>query len=334
MLRLQRKFSRPGRFNLSLGKTLNLLYPEPLPAQLRLDEIALKVSGSTRVQDLSAVRKILGALDGPTAPSPVHVRFRTSDVVEATVDGLRVMLDIADESIARLIIDGGPYEPEVSAVLQKRLSPGMTFVDVGANIGYHALLAAKLVGSAGRVIAIEPFSENCRLILMSVAANGFQNVTLIPVALGDHMGWSYFSTNIGSNASLIQSDLDQVARGYGFIVPTFCLDDIVTGPVDLLKIDIEGAEPRAVAGAIKLIERYRPTVISECSDAMLQQVSHSSLRDYLQWFVDRDYSVSILNRGGSEPLAVASTQDLLETWGDPFGSKTFSLNPGELSASL
>ena len=327
ILRWQRRASNPGRFSVSLKQTLNLLYPEKLPADLHLDETALAAAGSLRVHDLQAFRRILAALDGPSAPSPVHVRFGMSDVGTVEVNGLRLILDRADNSVSQDILGERGYEPEVTQVLEDVLRPGMTFVDVGANVGYHALLASRLVGANGRVIAVEPLSENCRSLLMSMSENCVNNLTLLPVALDDHQGWAHFSTHIGSNASLVSDSVEEIARGYGTIVPTFRLDDLVVGPVDVMKIDIEGAEARAVAGASGLISECRPIVVTEVSEEMLGRVSGSSIKGYLEWFMSRDYSVFLLDRFGGRPEPVADVDHFLSSWNDPLRIENLLLLP-------
>ncbi len=326
-LRWQRRLSTPGAVSLSLRDALNLLYPEALPADLGLDEVARRATGSLRVRDLQAIRRILAALDGPSAPSPFQVRFGPRDVVRVDVGGVRLVLDAADVSVSDDIIQGRGYEPEVTRVLEALLRPGMTFVDIGANVGYHALLGSRLVGPTGQVIAVEPFSENCRLILMSVAENGVDNLTLLPVALHDHQGWSHLSTHIGSNASLISSGVDEIARGYGVIVPTFRLDDLISGPIHVVKIDVEGAEARAIAGARRLVAECRPAVVTEVSEEMLARVSGSSVREYLDWFVSQGYSVSALDRTGGEPKAIDDLNGFLSAWGDPARIENLLLLP-------
>ena len=87
------------------------------------------------------MRKILSALDGPSAPSPVHVRFGAADITTADLNGvMKFVLDRADLSVSREVLVACGYEPEVTAVLESVLNEGMTFVDIGANIGIHTVL--------------------------------------------------------------------------------------------------------------------------------------------------------------------------------------------------
>jgi FkbM family methyltransferase len=323
----QQKASTPGEFCFSLNELLNFLYPEGLPEGLFLDDLALAVADSLRVRDLDTVRRILAALDGPSAPTPVQIRFGPNDLTNVEANGITFVLDRADCSVAKEIIEQRSYEPEVTALLNGLLQPGMTFVDIGANVGYFTLLASRLVGPSGRVIAVEPFSENCRSILISVAENEATNVTLFPVALDEQTGWAHMAAHIGSNASFVPDQVDQIARGYGTIVPTFPLDQLMQGPVDVMKIDVEGAEGRVVSGAAELITKHRPIVVTEVSDAMLTLRSNWSMRSYIEWFTMKGYSVSIVDRNGGDPGRVENLEELLSSWSDPYRIENLLLLP-------
>ncbi|MCX7827376.1 MAG: FkbM family methyltransferase, partial [Verrucomicrobiae bacterium] len=80
------------------------------------------------------------------------------------------------------------YEPYVTTAICRFLKPGCVFVDIGANIGYHTLMAAARVGAGGSVIAFEPNPANCALLQKSIAANGFGNIRVHPNAVADHEG--------------------------------------------------------------------------------------------------------------------------------------------------
>src|SRR5208282_5758959 len=80
------------------------------------------------------------------------------------------------------------YEPAKHALIRRRLRPGMTFIDVGANKGDFTLLAARLVGESGTVISIEPEPENHSMLLRSIELNGYANIRVMHVALSDREG--------------------------------------------------------------------------------------------------------------------------------------------------
>jgi len=306
---------------------LQLLYPEALPGDLHLDEQALDAAGSLRVGDLGAVRRVLAALDGPSAPSPFLVRFGPEDLVDVDLGDRIMVLDRADNSVSEEIISRRCYEPGITAVVRRHLGPGMTFVDVGANVGYFSILASELVGPSGRVVAVEPSSENCRLLLLSIEGNALDNVVLYPVGAGAERGWAHLSNHIGSNASFVAAGGRELSRGYGTVVPVFPLDELVGGRVDMVKIDVEGAEGLAMVGARRLIASERPVVVTEGSEEMLQRVSAVSLEEYLGWFTAIGYRVFLVDSTGDGAPVAVTVDELMASWDDPLRIANFLLLP-------
>ena len=92
------------------------------------------------------------------------------------------------DSIAREVCFMGRYEPQQSALLQRLLRPGMSFVDVGANWGYFTLLAAHLVGKSGRIISLEPDPRIFRLLQSNLVRNGLSYITALQLAAMDKKG--------------------------------------------------------------------------------------------------------------------------------------------------
>jgi FkbM family methyltransferase len=191
------------------------------------------------------------------------------------------------------------------------------------------MLASTLVGPTGRVVSIEPSSENCRLILLTLATNEVRNVEVLPVALDRARGWSNLSGHFGSNGGLVSSDAANLASGRCAIVATFALDDLIEGPVDFLKIDVEGAEGRVVAGARRILETYRPVVTTELSLEMLERVSGIGGEEYLETFEKLGYQISILNRSTGEPDPPATAAQIIENWTDPLQIEDLLLLPSD-----
>jgi hypothetical protein len=94
-----------------------------------------------------------------------------------------------------------------------------------------------------------------------------------------------------------------------------------------MKIDVEGAEARAVAGASRLIAQCRPIVVTEVSEEMLSRVSGSSVRKYVEWFTCQGYSVSRLDRAAGMPYPVPEIDAFLAAWNDPFRIENLLLLP-------
>jgi len=295
---------------------VHLLYPTlPDDLRTRVDEAA-----GGELTDVSTIRRMLGTIEHQRAPTAFSVQLTENDAVPCAVGDVELLCDAADAAVTPGL-RSGKYEPHLTAVFERYCTPGTTVVDVGANLGYYSLLAARLVGPSGRVIALEPNSENCRLLLSSMRRSGLANVQVLPVAADVETGWAYYSTHVGSNGGLID-DEDLLARP-GVVVPTFRLDDLVAGPagllkvagpVGLLKMDVEGAEGRVVRGATRVIERDRPIVTTELKEEMLTRVSNTTVGEYLSYFEGLGYSAALLNKETGAEKPYASVADLLADW--------------------
>ncbi len=95
-------------------------------------------------------RAVLNRFDLATHPTPFAVRLAAHDIRLAEYAGIKIAIDGAEPGIGR-VIERGEYEPHMRAFFQGTLRPGMTMIDIGANIGFFSLLGAKLVGEKGRV---------------------------------------------------------------------------------------------------------------------------------------------------------------------------------------
>jgi FkbM family methyltransferase len=286
---------------------VQLLYPH------LADDLRAEVDESA-VGDLanaSTIRRMLGSIEHQLAPTAFSVQLREEDAVQCAVGRVELLCDAADAAVTPGL-RSGTYEPHLTAVFERYCRTGMTVVDVGANLGYFSLLASELVGPAGRVVALEPNSENCRLLLSSLRLNDISNVELFPVAAGKATGWAYYVTHVGSNGGLVD-DGDLLSR-FGTVVPTFRLDDLVDGRVDLLKMDVEGAEGLVVEGASRTIEKDRPIVTTELKEEMLQRVSGRSVGEYLGYFGDLGYLPTVLDKATGAEKAYPSMTALLDEW--------------------
>jgi len=201
------------------------------------------------------------------------------------------------------------YEPHVTSVLRPLLKPGAIFIDIGANIGYYTLLAAAHVGSAGKVIAFEPSSANCDLLRMSLHANNFTNVQLHPSAVADFEGIVGFGMD-DSNGRISLDDPTSAA----FQVRAVRLDIFLNDQprIDLIKIDIEGAEGRALSGMRELVRRHHPIILTEFSPRGLSFVSNIAPEAYLQQLRDLGYQLTIIPHGGGLSATPHSNEQIME----------------------
>ena len=154
-----------------------------------------------------------------------------------------LLLHADDRVMTPFIREHGRWEPDEAAWLRQVLRPGATMVDVGANVGYFTVLASQAVGERGRVIAIEPESANLRLLKRNVRAHRCRNVQIIRAA-----AWES-STTLSLRRNPDNAGDHQTHPGEGGEpVRAIALDDVLDGPVDVIKVDTQGADHYVIAG--------------------------------------------------------------------------------------
>jgi FkbM family methyltransferase len=202
-------------------------------------------------------------------------------------NGFRFWFRSADREMGA-VMASGRYEPAVTAYLQSIIKPGMCCLDIGAQTGYFTILMAKGVGSFGRVIAFEPFEESYRLLNKNVSENcldGF--VEIHNLACADLTG----SIQVGNASGMVVSDPEGDK-----IINCVSLDDFIENHIDICKLDVEGHEPRVVAGMRSLIQRYRPIIITEINEYWLRRGGGSSL-GYIDQLHNLGYTLFDIDRG-------------------------------------
>jgi len=159
---------------------------------------------------------------------------------------------------------GEMYEPEL-LYLDRLLSPGMTFVDVGTCYGIYTLVAARLVGANGRVIAFEPATRSYAVLRQNIKLNGLANVRAYRVALSDRIGLSSLHHHPDSSRNSL--GMREGILGAPEEVETNTLDSVFgSGPserVDVMKLDVEGAEELVFREARGILATSHPAIIFE-----------------------------------------------------------------------
>jgi FkbM family methyltransferase len=208
----------------------------------------------------------------------------------------RMYLPLNDPLVGQGIFRTGNYEPSVTNVIRKNLRVGDLFVDVGANIGYFTLLAASVVGSQGQVLAFEPFSTNVKFLYLSKCLNDFDQITIYPFALADRENLCFYG-NVGSNGQISAASHDPRRVFESTLVYSVRLDSLLEEilRLDMIKVDVEGAENLVLSGAQRTLARYCPIIISEFAPPSLQAVSGVSPSQYLNGLMLNDgYNLYVL----------------------------------------
>lgn len=169
-----------------------------------------------------------------------------------------VMQGTTRELLQQYVYYFGIWEPQLSAWLTQRLRPGDTFVDIGANVGYFSLLAARCVGPTGTVVAVEPSPRSYALLTRNLARNGASNVRTAQVAVGDQeqdvtlfageeTHWGLASV-VDTAAPTSQVEAVVAMRRLASVLAP---SELSTTRV--IKIDVEGAEAAVVDGLLELL---------------------------------------------------------------------------------
>jgi FkbM family methyltransferase len=174
----------------------------------------------------------------------------------------------------REVLEGGG-ELQMQEALKRFLRPGMVFYDVGSNIGFFALIAARLVGSQGRVIAFEADPEAAARLREHVARNGYGQVTVVEKAVWSGQGpvpFERVDPRVSPDRGL--GHVVSVAAENSIPVEGVSLDAYAetAPPPDFLKCDVEGAEVEVFRGARRLLKDKRPGIICEVHSEANRQI--------------------------------------------------------------
>lgn len=185
--------------------------------------------------------------------------------------GYKMLLRTDDPGISRDLLQRGVREPAVVEALRQEIRPGDTVIDIGANIGYYAMLEAQLVGPEGIVYAIEPVPENYELLCKNIELNGFTNIKPYLLAIGDKKGKEKLHKTHQSNCGVIlgsepRSDnfmrrMEEIGADSVIEVDITTLDDFIKqeGIADpnFVRMDVEGYEIAVIAGMQETLKNAR-----------------------------------------------------------------------------
>lgn len=256
----QRKVRRPTDAERSVRKFFLFLI-DRLPAGL--------IDWVLRKRDQSALlRRITASFAGSLRNQETRIRSGI---------GKDLLINVGSSAAAYVL---GNFKPDVQEFLASTVKPGQVIYDVGANVGFFTLLAARLTGPGGKVISFEPLPENLLHLRRNVERNQFRNVTIQPLALGAASEERVF--HVSERPTWGKLEKAGSARPDKYLadikVAVARLDDLLSKgeipPPDFVKIDVEGAEVEVLEGARETLARFGPILIVELhgTGALLTQV--------------------------------------------------------------
>jgi FkbM family methyltransferase len=199
-------------------------------------------------------------------------------------------------------IAGGNLESAVQEAMVRHLAPGAVFYDIGANLGFFSLLAARLSGlREGRVYAFEAAPDNAEAIRRNAELNLIPNVEVISAAVSASSGRAQLQVVDDQSWSKL-ADYGEHPFTVDLIdVETVAIDDLLARgalpPPDLVKIDVEGAEIAVLQGMRDTIERHHPAIICELHDTHAEFVSSMKAHGYR--LINLEGTIPVQDEGAS-----------------------------------
>ena len=211
--------------------------------------------GQYLAQIQAELPKLAGQIVSIPPPKPV---FPVGDRLLATeINGFPMLLPAEDVRLSTYLAIRGNLDPGMVQFFSRVIQPGMTFVDVGANIGIHTLVAASRVRESGMVHSFEPTPRTCEILRTNVLINGYSGrVKIHELALTDKRGGARLWTgDVCGHNTLFGSEQDSRPS---IEVETLSLDEALAAvpSIDFVKIDAEGAEPFILRGMRQILSKF------------------------------------------------------------------------------
>ena len=237
-----------------------------------------------------ALQMFGGRLTYPIAPRVVRSQ-----------PGFEIEIRDYEEHIQSYIYWLGRFEPRESAAVRNLVQRGDFVIDAGANLGWFSLLASSIVGATGEIFAFEPSGPTVNHLRRNLALNGTSNVEVYRLALSDVSGKAKLTVTEKGNAG--SATLFATDPSGGEVVDTARLDEIAPERVfKLLKMDVEGAELKALRGAEELLKAGRiQNILFEINEPALRR-GGSSPEELIAFVKSYGYRLSCIGRFGLHPF--------------------------------
>jgi len=233
--------------------------------------------------------------------------------VKRNIFDFKMYLDVYDKGLSNQLIKYRQREMDHKFLLDKILTPGSVVLDIGANIGYYALMELNLIGPTGHLIAVEPSPWNVDLLQANLDLNDKHgNVRVVTGAISSSNGTDTFHLASSSNLNTFQNygTVAQHLTGETIEVNTYRVADVLTKDeiargVDLIRMDVEGHEVDVIDGMIEEIRSgiLSPSIIFETHISRYTQ--DNDMAATLQALFDCGYSVKYVAsswQGGTEKI--------------------------------
>jgi FkbM family methyltransferase len=255
----------------------------------------VKLSFKDRIQDLcnrgtsTMLKYLLKRVSYEFRKKLLKQRF-----VEIDVHNYRMIVDLNDPGISRTLIHFGTREKDHIYILNKELSSGSVIIDLGANIGYYALMEANIVGNDGYVYALEPSPSNVDMLRKNISLNNYNGIVEVYQMGGSNKtGKEKFYTSEMSNLGTFfptkyYGESSVTKSSPSIYIKTITIPDFIVDkkPIDFIRMDIEGYEVEVFEGMMPMLENksFSPKILFETHRPKYDDNHHSMRKVLLQMF--------------------------------------------------
>jgi len=230
-----------------------------------------------------------------------------------TVNGCRMLLNVSNGRVHKHLFLHGRHEPECTRILMETLPRDARVLDIGAHIGYYALLEAQL---SQRVYAIEPGPENSELLRRNIELNSLEDrIEVHHVAMSDKVGTDTFYMSKETEKHRLRSI--PASRNYRTLeVATLTVDEFLKHrEVDFIRMDVQGAEWLVIAGMTSILKANQPlTLFVEVHPLLIKDYGGDAV-SLVKVLLDSGFRLMYLV--GYSPLALFSLQTCFRSRGQP-----------------
>ena len=252
------------------------------------------------IRFLASILGIFGRATGLTnVPFLQNLYFRLAgpamptEDLWVTMDGQQILIpNPRDNVLGRRIYLHGIWEEDVTRVLCEEIRPGMTTLDVGAHIGYYTLLMAKRVGNQGHVFSFEPNPVVRNYLEQNIKRNQYSQVTICPVALFSKAGYGALEGRDNLN-SVLSNHPSSTDSKVSIAVFDQIKNDLGIQKVNLIKMDVEGAELDILLGMRKMLTDDHPALIIEIHQVGLIHFDHTE-SEFRRFVMSVGYTITTI----------------------------------------
>ena len=252
-----------------------------------LNNVSLEIIHNKIIHSLEAIKK-QKKISNLTISNPI--------ISKTTLDEHTIFLNPDDKVCIETYADVDSYDPGSTAILKKLLKKDMNVINIGANIGYFTLLAAREVGPQGKVFAFEPFPQTVELLQKNVDVNGYSNVDVVPMAVSDKTGTAKLSVGGSSLHNVISSRI--ITEMSLITVPQTSVDDFMSQKelsINFVIIDAEGSEPFILNGMAKTLEKNPDMVIMIEYNPFTLELTGSTLENFMNTITNYGFLIYLIN---------------------------------------